>query len=462
MLSSLIVQGDKVMTTHHTDDLFPIVDDVPITDGHAARFIDVYIYDEAPEADEPPTVESSCEGEPGVHIENDPDQPEPAQPPRRHITGRLLLVAGLALCLVLAGAVSLLPLVPLLTASASVTIVPDATLVTSTDTIAVVSGTPTAHQLAGRALSSVSMSQAQTTTTTGTAHQDARVAHGYVTFYNGEPSLQVVMAGTLLVGTDGVQVVTDQDAVIPAVIYPTLGQVTVAAHATITGPGGNIAAADIYGPCCRLNVSAVNGAFTGGQNARTYQTVTQQDINTVTSHLKASLDQSVQAALQTQVQHGETLITPLPCRQKVQPDHQPGEEATQVHILLSETCTGEVYTTAALHTVALQQLTQEATQRQGDGYRLVGDIQITVLQTTPKGHGTVVLQVRGTGTWVYQFTPEQLAHLKMIVAGKSKTQATSALLQVPGVQSVSLSIKNGNTLPTDTSHIQIALLAYVL
>jgi hypothetical protein len=450
------------MSTHHTDDMFPIVDDAPTTDGQAIRFIDVHIYDEAPEENEPRTVESQDKAEPIIPTESELYQSEPVQPPRRLIALRPLLVGGLALCFVLVGAVSLLFLVPLLTSSASVTIVPDATLVTSTDTIAVVIGTPTAQQLAGRRLSSVTMNQAQTTATTGTAHQDARAAHGYVTFYNGEPSIQVVTVGTLLTGTDGVQVVTDQDAVIPAVVYPTLGQVTVAAHATITGPGGNIAAADIYGPCCRLNVSAVNSAFLGGQNARTYQTVTQQDINTVASHLKTSLDQSVQAALQTQVHDGETLITPLPCRQKVQPDHQPGEEAAQMHILVSETCTGEVYSTAALHTLALQRLTQEATQRQGDGYHLTGDIQTTVIQTAPKGQGTVDLQVKSTGTWVYQFTPEQLADLKTVIAGKSKAQATSALLQVSGVQSVSLSIKNGSTLPTDTSHIQIALLAYAL
>lgn len=451
------------MNTYHTDDLFPIVDDVPITDGQTIHFIDVHIYDGTPEGHEPPTVESQYEAEPVAPTESDPDQPEPVQPPHRHIALRPLLIGGLALCLVLAGAMSLLSLVPMLTSSATVTVVPDATLVTSTDTIAIVTGTtPTSHQLAGRALSSVTMSQAQTIATTGTAHQEARAAHGYVTFYNGEPSVQVVAAGTLLMGTDGVQIVTDQDAIIPAVIYPTLGQVTVAAHSTVTGPGGNITAGDIYGPCCRLNVSAVNSAFTGGQNARTYQTVTQQDIHTVVSHLKASLDQSVQAALQIQVHDGETLITPLPCHQKVQPDHQPGEEAIQVHILVSETCTGEVYSTTAMQTLALQHLTQEATQRQGDGYHLTGDIQISVLQITPKGHGAIVLQVRSAGTWVYQFTPEQFSHLKAIVAGKSKAQATSTLLQVPGVQSVSLSIKNGNMLPTDTGHIQIALLAYAL
>src|SRR5260370_42029891 len=100
-------------------------------------------------------------------------------------------------------------------------------------------------------------------------------------------------------------------------MYPTLGQMTVTAHAVIGGPAGNIAAGDIYGPCCRLNVSAVNAPFTGGEEARDYQMVTQQDIDAVVSSLKTSLDQSVQAALQVQVHTDETLITLFPCQQSI-------------------------------------------------------------------------------------------------------------------------------------------------
>jgi hypothetical protein len=62
----------------------------------------------------------------------------------------------------------------------------------------------------------------------------------------------------------------------------------VSAHAAITGPAGNIQAGDVYGPCCRLNVFAANGPFRGGQNARTYQIVTQQDINGVATHVKTN------------------------------------------------------------------------------------------------------------------------------------------------------------------------------
>jgi hypothetical protein len=113
----------------------------------------------------------------------------------------------------------------------------------------------------------------------------------------------------LLTGSDGVQVVTEQDAVLPAAAFPTDGQVTVLAHAVSIGPAGNISPHDIYGACCRENVFAVNPlAFTGGQLARTFRMVTAQNITGTVALLKASLAHSVQAAFAAQVEHLATLI----------------------------------------------------------------------------------------------------------------------------------------------------------
>jgi hypothetical protein len=303
------------------------------------------------------------------------------------------------------------------------------------------------------------MSQAKTVAATGTAHQEAKAAHGAVTFYNAAPSWQTVSAGTLLTGADGVQIVTDQDANIPAVNYPTLGQATVTAHTVTTGPGGNIRAGDIYGPCCRLNVSAVSSAFTGGQDARTYTVVTQQDISTIATSLKTSLDQSVQAALQTQIHSDETLITPLPCKQTITPDHQAGEEATQVQVTVSETCSGAVYSTQQYQSIVTQIGTQEATKQLGEGYMLAGDVHSSISQATAKDHHKIDLTVKIAGTWVYQFSQEDKQHITALIAGKSKTQAITLLERMPGMQAVSLTIKNNTaTLPTDSRNIHLVFL----
>ncbi len=422
----------------------------------APNVVHVHIYDLPPEA-EPPIVES----DPPT-----PDQPEqesstpnkepttPRQPQRRNVN--LLWAVGGFL---LAGAVlALVSLRPILfpASEATITIVTVSTPIRAATTVTVVTGQASkAGQIAGRQLAAITMSQQRTIATTGTARQVAQAAHGLVTFYNAAPYSQVIPAGTILTGTDGVQIVTEQGAAIPAVSYPTLGQATIAAHALSAGPAGNIAAGDIYGPCCRLNVSAVSSAFTGGQSARSYPTVTAQDISTAAASLTKTIMQSAQAALQTQVNKNETLITPLPCHQNIAPNHQPGSEAAQVTITVGETCTGTTYNTQQYQDQLAQQMDQQATKQQGQGYQRSGAIQSSIT-TTEQHHNRIMLHVTIAATYAYQMNQDQQQALAQLVAGKSTTQATTTLLQVPGVQNVAISTNTKNdTVPSDPRQIHV-------
>ncbi len=190
----------------------------------------------------------------------------------------------------------------------------------------------------------------------------------------------------------------------------------------------------------QCDASAVNGAFHGGQNARTYQSVPPQEINTVTSGIKSSLEQSVQAALQTQVQASETLLTPLSCTSKVTPDHQPGEEATQVQVTVSQTCTGTTYTTQAVTSLTTQRATQDANARLGTGYTTTG-VQSCIVKTTPSTHGTLDLQVQSISLWAYSFNQEQQESIKATITGLSRDKATTAVLHMTGVQNVCITLK---------------------
>ncbi len=436
------------MKSQNTDELFPLLEEMPLPDEQATHFIDVHIYDLPPQQ-EPPTVESQLAAEPALPQQDEQEPPKPVPVPRRPISRRPLVVVGLALCLVIVGAVSVVWLVPLFTPTATVTIVPISKQITTSSVITVVAGqAPTAEQIAGRTLPAVTMSQQQIVPTTGKAHQDAKAAHGWLTFYNAATYSQVIPAGTMVIGTDGVAVVTERDAIIPAASYPTFGQTTVAAHAAVAGSAGNIAGGDIYGPCCRLNVSAVNGPFTGGVLARDYQTVTAQDIRTVASSLDKEVIQSAQAALQTQVHADETLITPPACQQHVTSDHQPGEEARQVQITVSETCRGMTYSTHAYQS----RLTQIMNQQAGDGYFSIGEIQSSITQATVQDQHRTQLHVSMAQDYAYQINQDQQHRLKTLIAGKGKAQAISILLHVPGIQSVSVS---NATIPADTQHIRV-------
>jgi hypothetical protein len=433
--------------------------------------IHVYVVDASPSSleEEERTIESTLE----VAQE---EESEPALPPTHSLFTRsrrlgMPLLLLLALCLLTTAVVSGIILVPLLTASASVTIIPASTQISSTTTLILVTGTPHSHpgtpQVAGRLLSPLTLSQEQVVPTTGTGHQQAQTARGAITLYNALPQAQIVPAGTLLVGADGVQVVTTEDASVPAGSLSTNGQVTVDAQALRVGPAGNIRANDIYGACCRADVFAQNPtAFHGGQKAWDFPMVRAQDIDKAVTTLKIGLQESVQAALHTQVQPGETLVTPVSCTPKVTADHAAGDEATQVRVRLDETCTGETYDTQAVQALLTRALTQEAASQVGAGYTLTGEVQVTEVTVTPSRgtdyqHGTLMLHVMGAGTWAYQFSDRQLHHMAQLIAGKSRQEATTLLLEQPGVSQVAMTVSGveQTSLPTNTGRIRFLVLS---
>jgi hypothetical protein len=452
----------------------------PTTDEQEAspigptRFVDITIYDLHPgEQAPPPSIEGTLAAEAAPEKPDEPhtdeqepgDQIEETAPivPRRNAPVPFLVVGAIGIALFVLIGAGVWSLLPLLAPSATVTIVPVSRAVTATGTLTVITGpaNATQHEIPGRVLGTITMSQAERVPTTGTGHQDAQAASGTITFYNAAPYIQTVSAGTLLTGADGVQVVTDSEAVIPAGNLTTgrYGQVTVSAHAVLPGPGGNIAANDIYGQCCRLNVFAANSAFSRGVSARTYPMVTAHDINTVATNLEKQLTPSMQAAFQPQVSSDETLIVPLPCTPLVSPDHQAGQEATEVQVTVSLVCTGEVYRTNAYQTQIAQMVTHAALPL-GPGYEPTGTIQASVTATTYRPHGAVTLAVKGAGTWTYQINATERAAMIERIAGHSRAQATALLLAMPGVQSAAIDEERSDQLPGDTSRIQLVIVTY--
>src|SRR5439155_17976064 len=142
-----------------------------------------------------------------------------------------------AVSLVLGAGMGLV-IAPMLFAGATITLTPESHPVAmSTSILLPVRMFPADHETASR-----------TVVATGTATRPATRARGSVTFYNGLPAPQTVPAGTLLLGTGGIPVVTNQDAYMPAASPPTEGATTVSAHAENTGSAGNIASGSIGGP----------------------------------------------------------------------------------------------------------------------------------------------------------------------------------------------------------------------
>jgi hypothetical protein len=332
--------------------------------------------------------------------------------------------------------------------------------------IATVTIIPTSQQISlngtlqlGRLLHPITLSQSQTVTTTGTSHQDAKQAQGTVTFYNGQFASVTIPAGTILTGASGIQVITDQDALLPAGNPPAYGQANVSAHALLSGTRGNIPAYDINQACCAVSVLATNTQpLTGGQNEWDFQTVAPADITTVATALKTTLAQSVSGAFQGQARNGEAVVTPI-CTPTVSSDHQPGQEARQVQVTASETCSAVAYDKDALQAQATALLSTQAATKLGTGYSLVGDVQVTVKRATVTQHNKpVVLSFNALGIWVYAVNGAEQQHLKSLITGKTKQEALQLLASLPGIEQASIRWGDDTKLPKNSKYIRVVVM----
>jgi len=147
-----------------------------------------------------------------------------------------------------------------------------------------------------------------------------------------------------------------------------------------------------------------------------------------------------------------------PCSKQIITNHAAGDEATEVTVTLSETCSGIAYPTNALRQNATQMLTKKVMQRFGTGYTLRGDIQVSILHTniTDQAHGIATLDVKLDATWVYQLSPGKRKQITRLIAGKSPQQAIKTLFQLPGIQGAAIN-SNIGVLPADPGRITIVV-----
>jgi hypothetical protein len=360
------------------------------------------------------------------------------------------------------------PLAPLLfQPTAIITIVPTRLDRQTTLAIVAVTGTPDVaqHEVAARFVSATSPEFVTSGQTSGVAHVPATVAHGSLTFYNAATYPQTIATGTVLTGADGVQVVTDAPAPIPAGNPPLFGVVTVSAHAALAGSRGNIAALDIDGLCCVAGVAVKNTAgFSGGQDAQTYPTVKQADIDGLARPLVDTLTQSAQAGVRSQLHPYEWMVTIPACTPAISPNHIVGSRATQVTVTVAVICRAEVYNQQAALRLAASSFTQEVTIALGANYAPVGRVTTTLtgVTVTATKRGILTLSIEAEGVWVYQWSPKHLEALARRIAGTRKQEALALVLREEGVQTASILLTGSEraTLPADPSRIIITVVGY--
>jgi len=389
------------------------------------------------------------------------------------IGGLIVLTMGVCSLIAYADPAVLGPLknlVPGITPSATVTITPASSNVSNTFELFGVTGTPdpSQRQVQARQLSSTSGPQSKTVNATGVRQTSGTQATGTMTFYNSAFVDQQVNAGTDFLLANGVQIITDINVDIPRATgtppFIRTGVASVSAHAGSVGPGGNIAALTINRACCTADSSifAKNlTAFTGGQDPQNFTVVQQSDIDSAAKPLKDMLTPQAQDSVKGQIHPNEQLVNPLQCTPDVTSDHNAGDRATNVTVIVKVNCSGEVYDKQAAQMIASDLLKQQAAKTPGPGYALVGDLvtKVTQVMVTDPKKGTLLLQVKAEGIWVFQLSDAQKQALANLIAGKSKQDAQALLLKQPGIAraNIVLSGGDGNTLPTDPTQITIVV-----
>jgi hypothetical protein len=403
--------------------------------------------EEAPKQETTSLVPTEPEVIEGEVVVIEPPETTEDYPSPKHTPYWLLVPFTILLCLlILAGSY----LVPLVTPTATITVIPVERNITIT----------TAIRAHGRLLPVLTLSQSATAPATGIRHQSATRAHGTITLYNGQFRRQTIAAGTIFTGASGVSIITDQTARIPAGNPPVYGQTSVPAHALSAGASGNIQTYDINTACCLPSVLAKNTqAFIGGAEARDYVVVTNTDIASAQASIQTTLAASEQAALTAQLRPGEEFITTA-CNNQIVTNHKPGEEAREVTVTLSDTCGGLAYAAHEVYAQATQMITIEAANQLGTGYALSGDLQAHILHATISNpiQGIATFAVKLSAIYVYRLSPNEKQQLLHLIAGKTNQQAGTMLLQFPGIAGAQIKVKGGNrTLPQDIRNIQMII-----
>ncbi len=385
---------------------------------------------------------------------------------RAQTVGRRWLIVTLILLLLLAGLVlsAIVDIGPLPQFfpgdSATITITPNSTVLQKTSTISAVTAVPDSAQLqvAARFLFATPPTQTSTVQATGTGITPPQQAHGLLTFYNALPHAQTIPAGTVLSDNNGVQIVSDQAAMIKPAQPPMEGTAEVAAHAATPGVSGNIPVHDFNATaCCNPGITVKNEqAFNGGQNQQIYSYVQQSDIDNAAQTLTSSLTANGQQAVQEQMLQSDQLVGPPQCKPLITSTAAAGARVAEVTVSATASCLGEVYNQQAAQSLAASQLKHAAQQTPGTAYALQGNISTRIISAkVTDASGTVLLHIQASGTWIYQFQGNWSRPLAMRIAGKNIHTATTLLQQQTGVKQAHIVI-NGllhNTLPTNQSNI---------
>lgn len=352
---------------------------------------------------------------------------------------------------------------PILTAQATITLVPSQKTVSVSTQLTLQQEESTAllegHQVTLRTLPALTISQTVALPASTSVTHAGVEAHGLVTFHNWSWSLQVVGKGTTLVAQNGVEVVTDEDAVIPGAAPSSVGWATVRTHAKNVGLIGNLAPGVLHGTCCLPHISYINfWSYGGGSPATTSSVFRTMDLEQTITHTQHSLESITRSALHAQIDQGETELTPRRCSFSHTTPHQMSYRSIQ--ITGSEVCQPLIIVRTFDVVTAMTPLLMLQVHQHFDVHaQLKGEVRVLVQDSTEVHPGVFSLVLRASGTWQYVFSSPQLETMRVMSAGQTHEEVLHRLKHTSGISTVQITVSGlqQRILPIDPTRITVVV-----
>lgn len=286
---------------------------------------------------------------------------------------------------------------------------------------------------------------AKAVATTGSFTRPALAAQGQLTFFNSTVSQLLLPAGIEIVSVGGIHVKTLTPVTLPpANSPPQLSSAQVAASAIEPGVQGNLPPQSINTHCpvqfCGQSIIPVSNttAFFGGQDAQTRQIVAQSDIDQAASTLLDPVRIQTRSALEKQIVESERLVGGTPACQAPQTNADPpvGTTATQVHVSVSITCTGDAYMPDDIKARAERQFQVTVSQTSPSFMQRIASTATMTSRMERDSAGRPVFHVLCWGKWSTEITGSLLSTLVHELAGKTPQEAEHYLLSNGRIASV--------------------------
>ena len=225
---------------------------------------------------------------------------------------------------------------------------------------------------------------------------------------------------------------------------------------------GNIPADDINQACCATSVLGRNTqSFHGGQDERTYTTVTQKDIHNISTVLKTTACTQHHRSLTRPTTPRRSITTPTlyaDCYQR-SPARR-GSNTGQSHRIrnMQCNCIQQPGTSNKSDNISCDPGTTKSRSRIQPLWNR------TSFGHTGKRHQhntpLVFLSFQASGTWIYGFTHTAQEQIKHLIAGKTTQQALTLLASLPGVEQASIRLTgfgDDTRLPKAAGYIHLTI-----